>query len=124
VHVSSPNTKSLCPVSLPATQLTSLISSDNRALSCKDGVAYADSYKQPDGYKQLVEKVMSGKGTDKDNIDLEKMADQVIPISICAKCGCRKDEHTTGAMTSLNLSKNRLGAEGAKIIAAVLPECT
>jgi hypothetical protein len=29
-----------------------------------------------------------------------------------------------GAMTSLNLSKNRLGAEGAKIIAAVLPECT
>jgi hypothetical protein len=29
-----------------------------------------------------------------------------------------------GAMTSLNLSKNRLGVEGAKIIAAVLPECT
>jgi hypothetical protein len=29
-----------------------------------------------------------------------------------------------GAMTSLNLSYNGLGIEGAKIIAAVLPKCT
>jgi hypothetical protein len=29
-----------------------------------------------------------------------------------------------GALTSLNLASNRLGAEGAKIIAAILPECT
>jgi hypothetical protein len=54
---------------------------------------------------------MSGKGTDKDNNDLEKMADRVIPISICAKCGCRKDEHTTGngAMLVLNLADNAIG---------------
>jgi hypothetical protein len=29
-----------------------------------------------------------------------------------------------GAMTSLNLASNRLGVEGAKIIAAILPKCT
>jgi hypothetical protein len=29
-----------------------------------------------------------------------------------------------GAMTSLNLASNNLGAEGAKIITAVLPKCT
>jgi Ran GTPase-activating protein (RanGAP) involved in mRNA processing and transport len=29
-----------------------------------------------------------------------------------------------GAMTSLNLASNGLGAEGAKIIAAFLPKCT
>jgi hypothetical protein len=29
-----------------------------------------------------------------------------------------------GAMTSLNLASNKLGAEGAKIIAACLPKCT
>jgi hypothetical protein len=29
-----------------------------------------------------------------------------------------------GALASLNLASNSLGAEGAKIIAAVLPECT
>jgi hypothetical protein len=28
-----------------------------------------------------------------------------------------------GAMTSLKLASNRLGVEGAKIIAAILPEC-
>jgi hypothetical protein len=28
------------------------------------------------------------------------------------------------AMTSLNLASNRIGAEGAKIIAAFLPKCT
>jgi hypothetical protein len=29
-----------------------------------------------------------------------------------------------GAMTSLNLASNKLGSEGAKIIAVCLPKCT
>jgi hypothetical protein len=29
-----------------------------------------------------------------------------------------------GAMTSLNLASNKLGVEGAKVIAACLPKCT
>jgi hypothetical protein len=49
------------------------------------------------------------------------------PISngICQRCGRPKEQHATrGALASLNLASNSLGAEGAKIIAAVLPKCT
>jgi hypothetical protein len=53
--------------------------------------------------------------------------DPGVPLdnAICQHCGQAKVQHQAkGAMTSLSLAKNRLGAEGAKIIAAVLPECT
>jgi hypothetical protein len=40
---------------------------------------------------------------------------------VAAIAGAIKD---MGAMTSLNLASNKLGVEGAKIIAACLPKCT
>jgi hypothetical protein len=43
------------------------------------------------------------------------------PIGVIALADAIKD---MGAMTSLSLASNGLGVEGAKIIAAVLPECT
>jgi hypothetical protein len=44
-----------------------------------------------------------------------------IPAGIIALTGAIPD---MGAMTSLNLASNKLGVEGAKIIAACLPKCT
>jgi hypothetical protein len=44
-----------------------------------------------------------------------------IPAGIIALTGAIPD---MGAMASLNLASNKLGVEGAKIIAACLPKCT
>jgi hypothetical protein len=43
------------------------------------------------------------------------------PDGVITLVGAIKD---MGAMTSLNLASNKLGVEGAKIIAAILPKCT
>jgi hypothetical protein len=44
-----------------------------------------------------------------------------LPLGAIALANTFKDME---AMTSLNLASNGLGAEGAKIIAAFLPQCT
>ena len=54
-------------------------------------------------------------------VDLSKKSLKAAGAIIVAAWISHRDK---GAMTSLNLASNKLGVEGAKIIAACLPKCT
>jgi hypothetical protein len=59
--------------------------------------------------------------TDGRKTDTKPEGEEFKPEGIIALADAIKD---MGAMTSLNLASNKLGVEGAKIIAACIPKCT
>jgi hypothetical protein len=121
VHVSSPITKSLYPISLPAARLTSLISFDKRAL-LKLSLAnnFLATKSNATGAGQALAEMLKGNSVLKE-LDVSANAPSGYQVDGPAfAVAISQGLSDNGALTSLDISENDLWAEGTKLLAKAL----